>query len=581
MALSKNTYSRKVRDSYNQNNPTNGINIPAGIYLGIVVSNVDPQPELGLGRIKVHISSLYAPIVPMGMTGASSSTNSGSTPSQSSDPNISATAEEFLGAVWCLRITPFGGTYTDGAGNQMSSGIYYPAPDVGNEVVVAFSGDFDKGIILGVIPSRIENMAGPTAKQTTQGTVAPSYDVPNTKTREGEKAPEHPQATALREQGLDKDSIRGPSQSNPMRDSNAKIVGISSPAGHSLTLDDGFAEDDINNSIRIRTGRGAQILMDDNHGFVYIINQNGSAWMEFNRNGDIDIFSGGSINIHTAGNFNVHSDGSINFQAQAGINMKTCGNYRVETSGGNIDMYSSNNINITADVNGNLKMPGGIKVTSDRIDLNGPVAETAEKPESGALIGNKNVTESISGRVPEREPWSGHLDYGVVNVSTGGLTGDQSTYPGGQIDPQGANVEYPPADPNFPSGLIRFQDHVNRRIDPSLLSVVEDIARQFGRPLIISSGFRTPTTNKGAKASMHLKGRAVDISSQGLSNADRLELISIASSKGIGGIGVYSGGSLHFDNGSRRAWGDSFSYDRSIPSYARAALAAHAGKASV
>lgn len=580
MALTKNTYSRKVRDTYNQNNPTNAINIPAGIYLGIVVSNIDPQPDLGLGRIKVHISSLYAPIVPMDMTGASSSTSSSATPSQSSDPTISATAEEFLGAVWCLRITPFGGTYTDGVGNQMSSGMFYPAPDIGNRVVVAFSGDFDKGIILGVIPSRIENMAGPTAKQTTEGTIAPAYDVPNTRTREGDKAPEHPQATALREQGLDKDSIRGPSQANPLRDANSKIVGISSPAGHSMTLDDGFAEDDINNNIRIRTGRGAQILMDDNHGFVYIINQNGSAWMELNRNGDIDIFSGGSINIHTAGNFNVHSDGSINFQAQAGINMKTCGNYRLETSGGNVDIYSSNNVNITADVNGNLKMPN-IIVTSNRVDICGAVADAAEKPESGSLIGNKNVTESISGRVPEREPWSGHLDYGVVNVSSGGLTADQSTYPGAPIDPQGANVEYPPADPNFPSGYIRFRDSVNRRIDPSLLSVVEDIAKQFGKPLIISSGFRTPTTNTGAKNSMHLKGRAVDISSEGLNNSDRLELIAIASSKGIGGIGVYSGGSLHFDNGSNRAWGDSFSYDRTIPSYARSALAKHTGRASV
>lgn len=580
MALTKNTYSRKVRDTYNQNNPTNAINIPAGIYLGIVVSNIDPQPDLGLGRIKVHISSLYAPIVPMDMTGASSSTSSSATPSQSSDPTISATAEEFLGAVWCLRITPFGGTYTDGVGNQMSSGMFYPAPDIGNRVVVAFSGDFDKGIILGVIPSRIENMAGPTAKQTTEGTIAPAYDVPNTRTREGDKAPEHPQATALREQGLDKDSIRGPSQANPLRDANSKIVGISSPAGHSMTLDDGFAEDDINNNIRIRTGRGAQILMDDNHGFVYIINQNGSAWMELNRNGDIDIFSGGSINIHTAGNFNVHSDGSINFQAQAGINMKTCGNYRLETSGGNVDIYSSNNVNITADVNGNLKMPN-IIVTSNRVDICGAVADAAEKPESGSLIGNKNVTESISGRVPEREPWSGHLDYGVVNVSSGGLTADQSTYPGAPIDPQGANVEYPPADPNFPSGYIRFRDSVNRRIDPSLLSVVEDIAKQFGKPLIISSGFRTPTTNTGVKNSMHLKGRAVDISSEGLNNSDRLELIAIASSKGIGGIGVYSGGSLHFDNGSNRAWGDSYSYDRTIPSYARSALAKHTGRASV
>lgn len=570
MSSTKNSYTKKVKEKYNQNINASGINIPSGIYRGIVVSVIDPQPELGLGRIKVQISSLYAPIVP--------SINDGGVATGNATP---PTAEEYLGAVWCLRMTPFGGTYVDGAGNQMSSGIFYPPPAINNEVVVAFTGDSDKGIILGVLPSRAENMAGPTAKPTQSGEIAPSYDVPDARNTTNTPPPEHPQATALREQGLDKDTIRGPSQSNPLRDTTSSIIGISSPKGHAITLDDGFAEDDISNNIRLRTSNGGQILMDDNHGFIYIINQNGSAWMELNRNGDIDIFSGGSINIHTVGNFNVHSDGSINLQAQNGVNFKTCSGFAIETSGGNIDLYSSMNINITADANGNIKAPGGLKITSDRIDMNGAVADTATKPTSGSLVGNKNVTESISGRVPEREPWSGHLDYGVINASTGGLTEDQSTYPGAQIDPQGANVEYPPADPNFPSGFIRFQDHVNRRIDPSLLSVVEEIAKEFGSPLVISSGFRTPTTNTGAKNSMHLRGRAVDISGQGLTNDQRLRLIDIASRKGIGGIGAYSGGSLHFDNGSRRAWGDSFHYDRTIPQYARAALANHAGRGIV
>ena len=568
MATTRNAYYKKAKDRYNQNVTTTGINIPSGIYRGIVVSNIDPQPELGLGRIKVQISSLYAPIFPQTSQGTSNASTTG-------------TAEEYIGAVWCLRMVPYGGTYINGQGQQMSSGIFYPAPDINNEVIVAFTGDYDKGIILGVLPSRAENMAGPTAKQTDTGQIAPSYDVPDARNTETQLPPEHPQATALREQGLDKDTIRGPSQSNPLRDSNAKIVGISTPNGHSITLDDGFSEDDISNNIRLRTSRGGQILMDDNHGFIYIINQNGSAWIELNRNGDIDIFSGGSINYHTVGNFNVHADGSINLQAQNGVNFKTCSGFAIETSGGSIDLYSSNNINITADANGNIRAPGGLKITSDRIDMNGAAAEIATKPVSGNLVGNKNVTESISGRVPEREPWSGHLDYGVINVSTGGLTDDQSTYPGAQIDPQGSNVEYPPADPNFPSGFIRFQDHVNRRIDPSLLSVVEEIAKEFGKPLVISSGFRTPTTNTGAKNSMHLRGRAVDISGLGLSNDERLRLINIASSKGIGGIGAYSGGSLHFDNGSRRAWGDSFHYDRTIPPYARAALARHAGRGMV
>lgn len=573
MATIRNSYSKKVKDRYNQNVNSTGINIPSGIYRGIVVSNADPQPELGLGRLKVHISSLYAPIFPQTTQGATTSTTT-------------ETADEYIGAVWCLRMVPYGGTYIDGQGQQMSSGIFYPPPDINNEVVVAFTGDYDKGIILGVLPSRIENMAGPTAKPTETGQIAPSYDVPDFRDTETKLPPEHPQATALREQGLDKDTIRGPSYSNPLRDFNSKIVGISSPKGHSITLDDGFAEEDASNNIRLRTGRGGQILMDDNYGLIYIINQNGSAWIELNRNGDIDIFSGGSINYHTVGNFNVHADGSINLQAQNGVNFKTCGGFAIETSGGNIDLYSSMNINITADADGNIKAPGGLKITSNKIDMNGAAADTATKPTSGNLIGNKNVTESISGRVPEREPWSGHLDYAQVNTSSGVLAEDLSTYPGAPIDPQAFNEEYPPS-PEFPSGFVRFSSNMTtekKKIDPNLLKLVEQIAIEFGKPLIISSGFAT----KGhATNSMHYKGRAVDISQHSFSSDDeRLRVINIASAKGIGGIGAYSGGStgrsIHLDNReSKEAWGNSFHYDRTIPPYARAALARHTGKPMV
>jgi len=223
-----NRYSRKVKDTYNQNLSTTGVHIPSGIYRGLVVSNIDPQPELGLGRIKVHISSLFAPIRPIDSQGASSAVNTASTTPANATTNISATAEEFLGAVWCIRTTPFGGTYNDPSGNQISSGIYYPAPEIGNEVIVAFTGDFDKGIILGVMPQRVNNMVGPAAAQTAEGTYAPAFDVPTGRTSEDELPSEHPLATALRTQGLDTDVIRGPSQSSPKRDSNSKVVGISS-----------------------------------------------------------------------------------------------------------------------------------------------------------------------------------------------------------------------------------------------------------------------------------------------------------------------------------------------------------------
>lgn len=51
-------------------------------------------------------------------------------------------------------------------------------------------------------------------------------------------------------------------------------------------------------------------------------------------------------------------------------------------------------------------------------------------------------------------------------------------------------------------------------IDPKLIVVLERIRALNGRPLIIVSGYRSPTTNRsvgGAKRSQHLFGRAADI----------------------------------------------------------------------
>jgi hypothetical protein len=73
-------------------------------------------------------------------------------------------------------------------------------------------------------------------------------------------------------------------------------------------------------------------------------------------------------------------------------------------------------------------------------------------------------------------------------------------------------------------------------------------------------------------------GHAMDISSGGLTDQDRLDLVGIASSVGIRGIGVYNGGSMHFDNrtGARAGWGSDYTRN-SVPSYAVATLNKHRG----
>jgi hypothetical protein len=152
-------------------------------------------------------------------------------------------------------------------------------------------------------------------------------------------------ADQLMFQGLIQDNVRGTTSSSARRESPSQVFGISTPGrvrtdskqpnigldnspvrtdrnpGHSFVMDDG-ATDGTNQLTRLRTASGHQLLMHDTDGIVYIANGSGNAWIEMNRDGKIDLFSGvGGINIRTQGDFNLHSDANINMHAAGSIRM--------------------------------------------------------------------------------------------------------------------------------------------------------------------------------------------------------------------------------------------------------------------
>ena len=56
-------------------------------------------------------------------------------------------------------------------------------------------------------------------------------------------------------------------------------------------------------------------------------------------------------------------------------------------------------------------------------------------------------------------------------------------------------------------------------IDSYLVSILDILRNQVGKPVIINSGYRTPTRNKavgGAKYSYHMRGMAADIKVNGM-----------------------------------------------------------------
>ena len=77
--------------------------------------------------------------------------------------------------------------------------------------------------------------------------------------------------------------------------------------------------------------------------------------------------------------------------------------------------------------------------------------------------------------------------------------------------------------------------------------------------MIVNSGYRSPEHNKrvgGAPKSMHLEGRAFDIS---MANHDPAEFIKAAKAAGFTCFGTYPrSGFVHIDTGPVRSWGEPF-----------------------
>jgi len=156
-------------------------------------------------------------------------------------------------------------------------------------------------------------------------------------------------ADQLLSEGLVQDPVRGTTSSSARREAPSQVFGINTPGrirgdsrtknigpegaavrpdrnpGHSFVLDDG-AVDGSNQLTRLRTASGHQLLMHDTAGVVYIANGSGNAYIEMQRNGRIDVYSGlGGINMRTEGDFNLHSDSNVNIHAGRSIRMSASG----------------------------------------------------------------------------------------------------------------------------------------------------------------------------------------------------------------------------------------------------------------
>ena len=106
--------------------------------------------------------------------------------------------------------------------------------------------------------------------------------------------------------------------------------------------------------------------------------------------------------------------------------------------------------------------------------------------------------------------------------------------------------------------LRDWREKVTMAMDPKLFHLLWAIQHRIGfqRPIIITSGFRTKTTNEMLRAegsainSLHMHSQASDIVVNKVSPQD---IAKYAQSLGVGGVGFYSK-FVHIDTGAIRTW---------------------------
>lgn len=347
-----------INANYNKSskkNPTQKLNTGKdavfGIYLAEVVSTKDISRT---GRCRVFI------------------------PAISKDKNSTA---GYFDAIWT---SPFAGTTDPRAvgtdinlpEQSMSSyGFWATVPDNGNLVLVAFGdGNTKYPLVISCLFGDKFNFMVP-GQAGNKSYQSPNIELPvvekNKRTEDINhndtfRPIQHTLAEGIVRQGLARDPIRGAGKATARRESPSEVFGLLTPGprdpdnfnyrlgGHSITLDDNLGS----RQIRIRSAQGSQLLLDDTSGMIYMINRDGTVWMEFSQTGDVFLYGEGDINLRAKKNFNLRADQNINLEAGQDINIKAAKDFDGEQYlgdgsgvGGNIRMQALADMHLQAEFN--------------------------------------------------------------------------------------------------------------------------------------------------------------------------------------------------------------------------------------
>lgn len=241
-------------------------------------------------------------------------------------------------------------------GTQVSYGFWAVPPSINSLVLVAFANaEPSRGYWFACVQQQFMNHMIPNIP------VGDSYqhgkDIPvaeynksdPTPNKQNGKRPYHKvHYEAIRNQGLKKDKIRGFSQHGAVSKKPSSVMGLLSPKGHYWSVEDTEGDE----KIRLRTKSGVSLLLDDTNGLVYVINKNGSGWVEVGATGKIMVYGEEGIAFRTKKDFTVRADRDIIMESgrdiylHGGQNILTETNNFLNTTKAKYVIYSDDDISI-------------------------------------------------------------------------------------------------------------------------------------------------------------------------------------------------------------------------------------------
>lgn len=450
------TNTRRFQD-YNVHESADGLRIHPGPYIGIVKANMDRKRS---GRLQVYI------------------------PEMGGDPSNDAC---WKGVDFCppfYNITP---PFDQRNSPPQSSGMWFTPPDVGVSVMCVFvNGDPARGYWIGCIPDwpHMHMIPGishpidysspdPVLEWNDKGSNPDAYSTFFVK----QNVPHEYQKKRYEEQGINKDEHRNSGTSSAHRESPSRVFGISTPGppkdptprmipydeknntyeifyperlgGHTFVMDDGDF-DGTNRKFKLRTTAGHTIQLHDEEDkeFIYIINHNGKAWVEIDKEGDVYVYSQRDIKLTAKRDMFMEVGRSFRLKAET-IDIESRQYIRSESN--QITSLSHQHTKITAE--------GGLHLRGAEVWLNSEdminIYGHGDVIVVGALVlinsGNEQDAEQapkakLPLKMPDHEPWPYHLD-------NGGDGGDYSFDPKEGFEGPAQGVSVSPNDYSAANGF--------------------------------------------------------------------------------------------------------------------------------